>query len=228
MLSSVSAVASVSSADDDNKRDMSRLRGFPKSVFIQSKMLICGTTTGRVKVQRHRWPKRGQIEGLKYMRLQSRPVSSTFVINCLCSRSFDMNEYGHGHALQTKTERARRRTTLKALDSGLPSVANVGNPGVVMSILFPHGESPQQNWLIPVRRVLSVFVFIISIKYHWRSLPSIAFISQPLTIPIYSCEIMDVDSSKTETEAFGSFRSSALARKSAIMCSHGPFPSKCS
>jgi len=44
-------------------------------------------------------------------------------------------------------KKARRRITIEALDSGLPSVANVGNPGDVCPTISPRGETPRHWWL---------------------------------------------------------------------------------
>ncbi len=73
-----------------------------------------------------------------------------------------------------KTEKARRRITFEALDSGTPDVANVGNPGDVWLASLLRGETPRHGWLIHDRRALSVFIifsFLILINIALAFIP---------------------------------------------------------
>src|SRR5262245_45144546 len=60
-----------------------------------------------------------------------------------------------------KTDKTRRRITFEALDSGIPSVANVGNLGDVCVAWLLRGETPRHSWLISGRRALSAFIVLI-------------------------------------------------------------------
>jgi len=58
------------------------------------------------------------------------------------------------------TEKARRRITFEALDSGPPGVASAGNLGDVWVALLLRGETPRHSRLIHNRRALSVIIVV--------------------------------------------------------------------
>ena len=68
-------------------------------------------------------------------------------------------ETGKMPVLRLGADKARRRITFEALDSGTPRVANVGNLGDVRSALFHRGETPRHFRLILRRQALSALIF---------------------------------------------------------------------
>ena len=68
-------------------------------------------------------------------------------------------ETGKMPVLRLGADKARRRITFEALDSGTPRVANVGNLGDVWSALFHRGETPRHFRLILRRQALSALIF---------------------------------------------------------------------
>ena len=83
--------------------------------------------------------------------------------------------------MSEKTNKTRRWTTIEALDSGTPSVANVGNPGDVWLAFSRRGETPQHAWLIHSRRAL--FVLIIFLPFFRVNVFFVLITFFPLVLP---------------------------------------------